>query len=90
MKTQLCITARHLSLVQKINSLAKTVAVSIKDGLAIMTMTAETDLMKENSAMLNTKLVPHKSSLVRTLNVSEINTDAVRVLILFLILANKY
>lgn len=61
------------------NSHARMVVVLIRDGLVIMTMTVETDPTKESSVTRNTKHAHLKNSLVKTLNVSEINIDAVRI-----------
>ena len=68
--------APHLNLALMINLCAKMVDVSIKDGFVITIMIVVMDLMKENSAMLNTRLVQHKNLHVKTSNVSEINIDA--------------
>ena len=77
MKTQLSTTVRHLNHVPLISSHVKTVDASTKDGLVIMTMTAEMVQTKESSVTLSTKHVQRKNLLARTLSASGINTDAV-------------
>lgn len=79
MKILLYTIAQHLSLALKINLHVRMVDVLTKGGLVIMIMIVETGLMKESSAILNTKLVHLKNLPVKTSNASGINIDAVRV-----------
>lgn len=75
MRIQHFTAAPHLNPALMINLCAKMADVLIKDGFVITIMIVVMEVMKENSAMLNTRLVQHKNSLVKTLNASEINID---------------
>lgn len=80
MKIQQFTAVQHHNHVLMINLHVAMEDVLTMDGFVIMTMIVVTVPMKENSAILNTRLVHLKNLHVKISSVLEINIDAVRLL----------